>query len=176
MERSLDLKYDLITSRQNSLVLYACKLADKKYRQKEGKFRLDGIKLCREAFESGVEIETVFVMESAAKAVFESIGDFLMDAAEKNIDVKVVSDGVFEKISEEKAPQGVICIARRIDKFHKIATIYGSEDMLAGRILLCESLRDPGNVGTILRSAAAFGVDLVILSADCADIYNPKTI
>ena len=182
MERSLDFKYDLITSRQNSLVLYACKLADKKYRQKEGKFRLDGIKLCREAFESGVEIETVFVMESAAKAVFESIGDFLMDAAKKNIDVKVVSDGVFEKISEEKAPQGVICIARRIDKFHKIATINNMNEILeplleaSNGFFAVESVRDPGNLGTIIRSATAFGVDYLLISSDCAELYNPKTI
>ena len=182
MERSFNFKYDLITSRQNPLVMYACKLAEKKHRQKEGKFRLDGIKLCKEAFESGVEIETVFVMESAQKEVFESIGDFLMDAAEKNIDVKVVSDGVFEKISEEKAPQGVICIARRIDKFHKIATINNVQEIIeplldsADSVFAVESVRDPGNLGTIIRSATAFGVDCLLISSDCAELYNPKTI
>ena len=46
----------------------------------------------------------------------------------------------------------------------------------SGRVLLCESLRDPGNVGTVIRTAFAFGIDWLILSGDCADLYNPKVL
>ena len=85
-------------------------------------------------------------------------------------------------ISKEKSPEGVICVAKYIDKFHKFAKINNVENISDGqgsesdRILLLESVQDPQNLGAIIRSAAAFGVDRIILSADCADVYNPKTV
>jgi TrmH family RNA methyltransferase len=92
----------------------------------------------------------------------------------------VVSDGVFDKMTEEKSPEGIICVVKHIDKLHKIVKM-NNEDMLRGeigksKIFAVESVRDPGNMGTILRSAAAFGTDLVVLSSDCADLLNPKTV
>ena len=86
------------------------------------------------------------------------------------------------KISEEKSPEGVICIAKHIDKLHKIATINNSDEKYAigelenNSIFIVESVRDPGNLGTIIRTSAAFGVDCLVISSDCADIYNPKTL
>ena len=182
MKSSFNFEGDVITSRQNPLVLYVCKLADKKHRQKEKKFRLDGIKLFAEAVSSGVEIECALIAEGTKEKIFSRLGDFLTDATANGCEIKIASDGVFEKISEEKSPEGIICIAKYIDKFHKIATI-DKEEKLFERALAenssffaLESVRDPGNLGTIIRSAVAFGVDYVLMSSDCADIYNPKTI
>ena len=76
----------------------------------------------------------------------------------------------------------MICVAKYIDKFHKIATIDNMGDFLCDilngkkSVFALESVRDPGNLGTIIRSAVAFGVDCILLSSDCAEIYNPKTI
>ena len=172
--------YNIITSRQNPSVIFACNLLDKKHRQKENKFRFDGIKLFREAMISGVEIETAFVMKSKSEKIFSIIGDFLTNATVGGFDIKVVEDGVFEKISEEKSPEGIVCVAKNIDKFHKIGKIKYEylESILRSdaRIFALESLRDPGNLGTIIRSSVAFGVDCLFVSSDCAEIYNPKTI
>ena len=92
----------------------------------------------------------------------------------------VLPDTLFDRISEENAPEGVICISKTLDKIHKIVTIDKSAPdqnvIPAGKTLLLESVRDPGNLGTIIRSASAFGVKNLVLSSDCADLYNPRTI
>jgi len=174
----------IITSRQNRYVTLAAKLQEKKHRESEKLLRFDGVKLYCEAVLRGVEIAFILLdvtlteaVDSKAKALY----GFGLDAA--NARILTLSHDLFLKISDENAPEGIICVAKYIDKFHKIATINSSrEDLLqlaspdSGRILLCESLRDPGNVGTVVRTAFAFGIEWLILSGDCADLYNPKTL
>lgn len=175
---------EIITSRQNQYVSLAVKLQDRKHRQSEGLFRFDGVKLYAEAVLRGVELCFVLAEQSRFEAVDTKAralcGKGLLDAPCR---VLCLSSELFAKISEENSPEGVICVAKYIDKFHKIATIYSSTEQLAqlarpdsGRLLLCESLRDPGNLGTVIRTAHAFGIDCLICSRDCADVYNPKTL
>ena len=174
---------EIITSRQNPQILHAVRLQDRKHRQKEQIFCFDGIKLCMEALMSDVDITRIFLRASTAERVMDRIdkelpsADFSSHAA-----LVMLEDAVFDKISIEKSPEGVICVAKYIDKCHKIVTINNIEDSSAypvaesERILLLESVRDPGNLGTIIRGAAAFGIDRLIISEDCADLYNPKTV
>ena len=159
----------LITSRSNPLIVAAASLKEKKYREKNGLFLLEGFKLFEEATKSDMCLTQVFATEKMYKKCAE---------AAPNIEITEVSESVFEKISTEKSPQGVICVAKYIDKIHNINKIYNEEEFSESkrRILLLSSLRDPGNLGTVIRSAAAFGCDEIIMSCDCADIYNPKTV
>ena len=166
-----------ITSRQNPYVIYIGKLAEKKNRDKEKCFRIDGVKLLSEAIACKMEIESVAVMKSAVEKLTP-----ILTELPKDTEVKVIADGVFLKISEERAPEGVICVLKYIDKLH-VMTAIGND---SGKgiltvsdddgVFLLESVRDPGNLGTVIRTAAAFGVDVLMLSSDCADIYNPKTL
>ena len=175
---------EIITSRQNQYVSLATSLLDRKRRRSEGLFRFDGVKLYCEAILRGVRPEFLLVDAAQADAVdakARSLYGFGLDAASCRI--LQLSHDLFGKISDENAPEGMICVAKYIDKFHKIATINSSTEELnaladpaAGKILLCESLRDPGNVGTVIRTAYAFGIDWLVLSNDCADLYNPKTL
>lgn len=182
MEKAIRFENNAITSRQNPYIQYVCKLAEKKHRQKERRFRLDGIKLFVEAINSEVEIEAILISDGAKDKIISGFEDFLTIAIERGTDIKLVSDGVFEKISEEKSPEGIVCIAKYIDKFHKIATIDNIRNIFennledSDRIFALESIRDPGNLGTIVRSAVAFGTNILLISSDCADIYNSKTI
>jgi len=164
----------VITSRQNPSVKAVCALSEKKERETRGLFRFDGVKLFLEAVTSGVEIESVFIKEGSITSLEERIGD-LLSSYEKRI--VTVSDSVFEKISEEKSPEGIITVAKHIDKFSKIVKIENSRiPALSESVIILESIRDPGNLGTIIRCAAALGVERIIMSSDCADLYNPKTI
>ncbi len=159
----------LITSRSNPAVVAAAALHDKKYRDERHLFLLEGIKLFREAVLSGIGIVSVFTSEKNLPLCRR-----LLPGRE----IIQVSDSVIEKLSTEKSPQGVICVAKYIDKIHNINKIYTENDFISGnrRIMILSSLRDPGNLGTVIRTASAFGTDELILSSDCADIYNPKTV
>lgn len=171
---------EIITSRQNRLVVEVGKLADRKARMTEKCFRFDGVKLLHEAVANGIHIEKLLLAESRSAqilATLESVKDAL---ALRETVVYILSDDAFSKVSGEQAPEGVVTVARfpSLHKRGEEAAALVAELSAAPfrRVLLLESVRDPGNVGTILRSAAAFGVNCVVLSADCADIYNPKTI
>jgi TrmH family RNA methyltransferase len=177
---------DVITSRQNQTIIKICKLSDKKNREEAKLFRFDGIKLYIEATLAHAELRYVLLRESDCGEVISKIISSGAAAPEKSgAEVLLLSDSLFNSVSEEKSPEGIICVSKYIDKFHKIATIdnnltadgetlpvEGAND----KIIMLEDIRDPGNLGTILRSAAAFGMDCVILAGECADIYNPKTL
>lgn len=164
----------VITSRQNKQIVLLSKLEERKHRAREGLFRLDGIKLFSEAVSAGLDIRQIFVKEAVSNDMLSLISayeDFLFET-----EVMFVADELFDRVSEERAPEGLLAVAA-------FPQLHGGADMLMPiaadpqkRIFLLESVRDPGNLGTILRSAAAFGVDLLVMSQDCADLYNRKTV
>lgn len=159
----------VITSRSNPLIVSTAALKEKKYREREGLFLLEGVKLYEEALKSNICLTQVFATEKALKRCATLSSD---------VEIIQVSDSVYEKISTEKSPEGIICVAKYIDKIHNINKIYNMEEFSDSqrRVLILSSLRDPGNLGTVIRSAAAFECDEIIMSSDCADIYNPKTV
>lgn len=166
----------VITSRNNPLIRETAKLADKKYRAASQSFFFEGKKLFEEALKAEIGIQCVFVTE---KFYENHKFEFIKDNA-LNFRKIIVTDSVYGKISEEKSPEGVFCVAKYIDIFHKNVKIYniGKNNTAAanGKIFIVSEVRDAGNLGTIIRCALAFGVDELILSSDCADIYSPKTI
>jgi len=161
-----------ITSRTNPLIQQLCKLHEKKYRAQESLFVFEGKKLLAEAKDSGVELVHVLAVEDMLPFCAEILGsksDILIE----------VGQSVYDKLTLENSPEGVFVVARPLDKSKKIATIYDNKSSLETECntkLLLSSIRDTGNLGTIVRSAVAFGVDEVILTPDCAEVYNPKTI
>ena len=152
-----------IASRQNARVVSAAKLADKKHREIAGKFLCEGVKLTVEASVWG-RLSEVYIRESSAEMLTETV-DKIVDSG---IPVIVLSDSAFDKITTEKAPQGIISVV-----YTESRKMRESEE--DGVILLLDSIRDPGNLGTILRSACALGGVRVVLHS-CADLYNPKTV
>ena len=166
---------DSITSRSNSTLLRAASLKEKKYRDRYGLFMAEGIKLTLEAISAGMIPETIFLMEGKGEQYLP-----MLSAALENTDTRifVVSEPCFEKISTEKAPEGVISLIKHLDFYEKCIKIDGRNisSACAGRAVLLQDVRDPGNLGAILRSAAAFGCEQVLLSGHCVDLYHPRVL
>lgn len=169
----------LIESRNNETVRNYAKLTDKKYRSREQSFLCDGAKLFAEAVAAGARIEAVLLLAGRENPI---IADTLarMRTPELYKDTRLFSltPPVFDKLCNEKSPDGVITVIKCLDNFRKVYKIErnDAEAMRGEKLMLLSSVRDPGNLGTIVRSAAAFGFDRLILSDDCADLYHPRTL
>ncbi len=168
-----------ITSRSNPTVQKYAKLSDKKHREREGLFLIEGAKLFCEAVESGAELEAVLFAEGKSNAIASRTHDIMKnDIRYQNTAAYCLSESAFSKISTEKSPDGVICVAKYLDnlKFYNKIEKNDAQELKDEKIMMLYSLRDPGNMGTVIRSAAAFGFDRLIVSADCADPYNSRAM
>ena len=180
MSASIHFSGEIIASRQNRRIVELMKLDDRRAREKSRTFRFDGVKLLCEAIRRGVELDSLFLRASTAAKVEsrmqELYGYTLSDA---KCPIFGVEDSLFEKISQENAPEGVITVAKYIDKSHNSIIIYKEDEKTpptGAPVLLLESVRDPLNVGAVIRTAAALGVGRIVMSADCADLYHPRTL
>lgn len=167
------LKLDIITSKSNQLIVKISKLNEKKYRNSERLFLCDGIKLFKEAITYGAPIKYIIV-KNCADLDDETL-KMLTECLKKEIKILCVTEEVFNKITTEHAPQGIITVCEFLNSEHRYLN-QENVDYSNERIMFLESIRDPGNVGTIVRNSVAFGYDRLILSADCVDIYSPKVI
>ncbi len=152
----------VITSRNNERIKDIVRLRDRKSRAESGQFFIEGIHLAEEYIRHcGFPIEVYFTEKA-----YNSYRDFFASMPDDIL--CLVNDSVFEKISTEASPQGVLCVCKA-DLFEQTLPERGS-------FLFLESVRDTGNLGTIIRTAVSLGAEGIVLSPDCADIYNPKTL
>lgn len=147
----------MITSVNNELVKKTVKLQQKKYRDAENKFLLEGFKCIEEAFNAGIEIEYAFASDTEKYS-------FLSDK------VILTNEPVLKKISTTDSAPDAVAVA--------VKKIYTSADLKdVKKVVLLENIKDLGNLGTILRTSTAFGADAVVLyGRECADLYNPKCV
>ncbi len=141
----------IITSRANPLVKKFVSLSDKKFRRQLGEYLVEGIKPVRECLAAGGEV-TDIICTPRTEGLFEG--------------AVTVSESVFAVLSAEKSPQGVIAAVRLPSRPLRRPS---------GPCLLLDRLQDPGNVGTIIRTANAAGYEDIYL-IDCADPYSPKAV
>lgn len=150
---------EIVTSRANSLLTRVRRLNSRRaFRRAEGVFAAEGPKLLAEALRWGGELEAVICAH----------GSVLPELPPRTRVVEV-EDGLLTSIADTESPQGIVFICKG-----KNLTL---PDRLTGsRYLLLDGVQDPGNVGTIWRTADAFGADGLILCGGCADPWGPKTV
>ena len=148
-----------ITSRQNPLMAHIRKLASSRsYRRETGEYLGDGVKLLEEALRWGAAITVVVCTEGVS-----------LPALPAGLRLVEVPGELMAYISPMETPQGVLFLAKQ-------PALRPPARLEAGRYLALEGVQDPGNVGTILRTADAFGADGLFLLNGCADLYGPKTV
>ena len=147
-----------ITSVNNEIVKNTAKLQQKKYRNSEKKFLLEGYKAIKEAFDSGIIIEKIFVNKNKIQE-YNFAKNILIETTEP----------VLKKLSTtETAPESVAVGIQKIYDFEVLKK--------AKKVVLLEEIKDLGNLGTILRTAVAFQAEAIVLYGDSTDIYNPKCV
>lgn len=157
-----------ITSKDNSLIKHINKLnKSSKYRRENKEFVVEGVRICKDAVISDAKISSLVICEDVADK-YSDVINLIMPAADKSY---IVSKQIFKEISGTKTPQGILCVINSLDKPTLSDKIKSN-----GKLVALDNIQDPSNLGTILRTAEAVGVDGVVLSADCCDIYSPKVI
>lgn len=152
----------MITSSSNSKLKNIVQLNKKsKVRREQGLYVVEGYKMYQEAPKQ--QIDQIYLSAHFAQEHPE--------IAKEYPNCEVVEDRVFFSISDTKTPQGILCLMKQ--QKYSLETALEKEFPF---YIVLEDLQDPGNVGTIIRTAEGAGVDGVILSKNCVDIYNPKTI
>jgi len=154
---------EIISSEQNIRIKNLVKLQEKsRERKKQGLFIIDGLREIQEALKGGVVIEEIFICP-------EIIGEELKDFSD--IKTSYVSETVYKKISYKEKPAGVLAMAR--PRTLELETLKLKNNPL---IVILEAVEKPGNLGAIVRSAYAAGVDAVIINDEQTDIYNPNVV
>ena len=146
----------MITSKQNPLLKEIRSLADKKFRDKLGLYLVEGTKIVSEAISLNLPIRTVIGTEKGIETIKGFAGR-----------IECVSDDIFRSISSEVNPQGLIAVVEKPKE---------QLDLPKGSCLLLDGVRDPANVGAIIRTAAASGYAEIYLTDDCADPFSPKAV
>lgn len=159
---------ETITSRRNEIVRTAARLSDSaEYRRERGLYFLEGARLCADAALSGVPVRTLLYTQSAGERYEKYLAPVRRCARETYL----VGPQAAEAMSRTKTTQGVFCICELP------APPSGLPEQKDGRgFLALEDLQDPANLGTILRTAEALGVDGVLLGGSCCDLYSPKVL
>jgi TrmH family RNA methyltransferase len=160
---------EIITSSQNKYIKHIKSLHLKKNRDQLGQYIIEGFKLIEEALEYHKPFYLLLLSESASQSHEGNV--LLSKCEEAAMPVYIVSEKVFAEVSEMDTPQGVLAVIYKGEQ--DLNTIVDTPNI---DIIILDSVRDPGNVGTIIRTADACGLNAVILSNGCVDLYNAKTI
>ena len=156
-----------ITSRQNSRVKELIKLQSKKYRRQKQQFILEGFTLIESALKAGAEIEEIYIDSSLnLKKEVEQIKEMTSDRV---LFINLASD-LMEDVTTTVNPQGIVAVARR--RTAPLQEVLKFE----GPLLLLSQVQDPGNAGTLLRSASAAGFEGIIALKGSVELFNPKVI
>ncbi len=153
-----------IISKNNNHIVEAAKLKQTKHRKFCGKFLIEGDKVIQMAIDSDYIIDIIFIDESKRFA----FAGVIEKAENMGIKLYLISNQASAKIASSKNPQGIFAVAEI--KYSDIDNVEGD------LIIACENLNDPGNMGTIIRTADAVGVKCLLLSSNCVDVYNEKVI
>lgn len=157
-----------IKSKDNEKIKLVKSLHKAKYRNREKKFFSEGLRSVELAIEHNADIVFSIISESFFQDVKNKA---FIDTLDSRTNVFIVSDSLFDSICTTENTQGILAV---FDIDDMSVNIFNGE--IHKKIILLDRVQDPGNVGTIIRTADAAGFDLVVLTKGCVDIFNPKVV
>lgn len=168
-----------IASKDNQQVKLACSLHEKKYRKEKNLILLEGVTLIKEVLKRKIKIHNLFYVKDSVLEEFKN-----NHPEERNFEIYKVSPEIMEKISTTDTPSPLVAISDKpnfADPLHhdeqlSLLKNENSEKQTGNLFIYGENIQDPGNLGSIIRTAFSAGVTAIYLSHDCADIFNPKTL
>ncbi|MBU4440729.1 MAG: RNA methyltransferase [Firmicutes bacterium] len=155
-----------IISKNNEQLKYLRKLNNKSFRDQENAFSIEGTKLFLEAVSYQLNFRQIFVTKDWLETNDGSVSDRLTKLSSNDVAVLVIKESLFPAISTLQKPEGIICILKKMSFQTRTFKSY----------ILLEDVQDPYNVGTIIRTADAAGIECVVTSPKTADIYNEKVL
>lgn len=155
----------LITSKENDLIKHIKKLKDKKYRDENNEFIIEGIKMISEALQEDINIKHILVCDDCDTNC-QIPSELMYEIAKHNM-VRV-SQKVFKTITDVTNPQGILAVVEK----NKSSEIDYKEDFF----VILDDIQDPGNIGTILRTIDSINLKQIIVSSKTADAFNPKVV
>ena len=156
----------VISSKDNEFIKHVKKLKDKKYRDINQEFVIEGIKLIREAIEENADIKQIIICDNCLNS--DVIPKKLMYEIAK-YECVYVTEKIFRTITDVNTPQGLLAIIGRNSTENEIN--YNQDIIVA-----LDDIQDPGNLGTILRTVDSIGLNQILVSKGTADCYNPKVV
>ena len=156
----------IITSKDNELIKHIKKLKDKKYRDENKEYVVEGIKMIEEAIQEKCQIKQIIICDDCEKTSIISKEQMYEIAKYECI---YVTNKVFESITGVVNPQGILAVIERNNT--KQENIRSEEIIVA-----LDDIQDPGNLGTILRTVDSIGLTQILVSKGTADVYNPKVV
>ena len=161
---------ELIVSKSNDNVKFIRSLNEKKYRTKYNAFYLEGVKVTNEILDKNEAIDILFIAYSKSLLISTNGGQALLNriSSLKNIKVLEFEENIFKYMTDTVNTQGIL-VVMKIPK-------YSLENEENKNIILLDKVQDLGNIGTIIRSCNAFGVDTILCTSGTADVYSPKAV
>lgn len=159
----------MITSKDNEKIKYTKSLLKTKVRNKDLKFIIEGYRILTLAIECRADIDYVFINENFESK--EEHAEFLKVLENKNIKVFKTNNKIFDELIDTENTQGILAVVK-----YKKRTLEENLSDDSRFVLILDRIQDPGNMGTIIRTADAAGVDTIISLKGSVDIYNPKVI
>ena len=160
----------IISSKDNEFIKHIKRLKEKKYRDETNEFIIEGINLIKEAIEENVNIKQIVICDNCQNT--NIIPKELMYEIAKH-ECIYITEKLFNSITNVNTPQGILAI---IKKEGKCNNEEDEIDYTQEIILALDNIQDPGNLGTILRTADSVGLKQILVSKDTADCYNPKVV
>lgn len=160
-------KTNVITSPSNKIIKDIKLLHKKKDRWKKKRFFIEGTRSVEQCIKSKGKIEYIVYSK---ELLSEDGEEFLADIKNEDYDFYEVPDKIFKSLSDTDNPQGILAVVGFNE--YVLRDVFKENNFL----LILDKVQDPGNLGTIIRTADAFGANGVIVTSGCVDVYNPKTI